>query len=291
MAVKTSTRKRVNGRKRVSKQNNLINVDRAVNTLKSTTSKTVNGFITSYQAVSVFMFTFGTLIALSIFQKGGPVGDVIYKALEWCFGYGVFAMPVFFFYGTAILIRDKDTVKSQKVLAGTFYVQIISSAAFHSLIHTEPLSISAGSDLISKSGGHISAFLVHPLTNSLGIQMTHTVLLVGLVIAVLYMTDIELKDLVGGVQAILKYIYKFIFAFIQARKEANSFQFDDLYEEPSNIKTEVIKTTISKTVKKEDNVSDFTDFKQKKIKPQSTKKKTKQLLNSKEYKLPPVSLL
>ena len=166
MAVKTSTRKRVNGRKRVSKQNNLINVDRAVNTLKSTTSKTLNSFITSYQAVSVFMFTFGTLIALSIFQKGGPVGEVIYRALEWCFGYGVYAMPVLFFYGSAILIRDKDTVKSQKVLVGTFYVQIISSAAFHSLIHNEPLSISSGTDLISKSGGHISAFLVHPLTNS-----------------------------------------------------------------------------------------------------------------------------
>ena len=40
MAVKTSTRKRVNGRKRVSKQNKLINVDRAVTTLKSTTSNT-----------------------------------------------------------------------------------------------------------------------------------------------------------------------------------------------------------------------------------------------------------
>ena len=91
MAVKTSTRKRVNGRKRVSKQNNLINVDRAVNTLKSTTSKTFNSFMASYQAVSVFMFIFGTLIALSIFQKGGPVGEVIYRGLEWCFGYAVFA--------------------------------------------------------------------------------------------------------------------------------------------------------------------------------------------------------
>jgi DNA segregation ATPase FtsK/SpoIIIE-like protein len=200
-------------------------------------------------------------------------------------------MPVFFFYGTAILIRDKDTVKSQKVLVGTFWLQIISSAAFHSLIHTEPLSISAGSELISKSGGHISAFLVHPLTNSLGIQMTHTILLVALVIAVLYMTDIDLKDLIGGVQAILKYIYKFIFAFMQARKEANSFQIDDLYENPSTIKTEAIKSNTSKSAKKEDNISDFTDFKQKKIKPQSTKKKTKQLSNSKEYKLPPVSLL
>ena len=117
-------------------------------------------------------------------------------------------MPVFLFYWYAILIRDKYTVKSQKVLVGTFWVQIISSATFHSLIHDEPLPISAGSDLISKSGGHISAFLVHPLTNSLGLQMTHTILLLGLVISVLYMTDIELKDLVGGVQAIFKYIYK-----------------------------------------------------------------------------------
>ena len=291
MAGKTSTRKRVNGRKRVSKQNNLINVDRAVNTFKSTTSKTINSFMTSYQAVSVFMFTFGTLIALSIFQKGGPVGDVIYKALEWCFGYGVYAMPVFFFYGTAILIRDKDTVKSQKVLAGTFWVQIISSAAFHSLIHTEPLSISAGSELISKSGGHVSAFLVHPLANSLGIQMTHTLLLVGLVISVLYMTDIELKDLVGGVQAIFIYVYKFISAFLQARKEASTFQIEDIYEQSDIKKPESVKSIKTKNVKKENNISDFTDFKQKKIKPLTSSKNSKQKSDTRDYKLPPVSLL
>ncbi len=291
MAVKTSTRKRVNGRKRVSKQNNLINVDRAVNTLKSTTSKTFNSFMASYQAVSVFMFIFGTLIALSIFQKGGPVGEVIYRGLEWCFGYAVFAMPVFFFYGTAILIRDKDSVKSQKVLVGTFWVQITSSAAFHSLIHTEPLPISAGTALLSKSGGHISAFLVHPLANSLGIQMTHTVLLVGLIISVLYMTDIELKDLVGGVQAIIKYIYKFIYAFLQARKEANNFQIEDIYQNSSNKKVESSETVKTKPLKKDKNVTDFSDFKQKKIKPTSSKKSLKQKSNNKDYKLPPVSLL
>ena len=68
MAVKTSTRKRVNGRKRVSKQNKLINVDRAVTTLKSTTSSTLTKFVQSYQAVAVFMFSFGLLTLLSIFS-------------------------------------------------------------------------------------------------------------------------------------------------------------------------------------------------------------------------------
>ena len=116
MAVKTSTRKRVNGRKRVSKQNKLINVDRAVNKLKSTTSNNLSKFVQSYQAVGIFMFTFATLITLSIFQNGGPVGEIVYRTLKWCFGYGIYAMPIFFLYGSAILIRDKETVKSEKVL-------------------------------------------------------------------------------------------------------------------------------------------------------------------------------
>ena len=134
MAVKTSTRKRVNGRKRVSKQNKLINVDRAVNTLKSTTTSTFSKFVQSYQAVAVFMFSFAVLTSLSIFSQGGPVGDVVFNVIQWSFGYGVFALPVFLFYGSAILIRDRDTVKAQRVLVGTLWVQIFSSAIFHSLI-------------------------------------------------------------------------------------------------------------------------------------------------------------
>ena len=151
-------------------------------------------------------------------------------------------MPVLFLYGTAILIRDKEIVKSQKVLIGTFWVQIISSAAFHSLIHSEPVPISAGSELITKSGGHISAFIVHPLTNFFGLEMTHTLLLIGLVMSVLYMTDIELKDLIGGVQAVFKYIYKFIYAFFLARKEANNLQFENILDtNESSTKNETVK--------------------------------------------------
>ena len=269
MAVKTSTRKRVNGRKRVSKQNKLINVDRAVTSLKSTTSSTLSKFVQSYQAVAIFMFTFATLITLSIFQKGGPVGEIVYRTFEWCFGYGIYAMPVLFLYGSAILIRDKETVKSEKVLTGTFYVQIISSAAFHSLIHAEPVPISAGSELITKSGGHVSAFIVHPLTNFFGLEMTHTLLLISLVMSVLYMTDIELKDLIGGVQAVFKYIYKFIYAFFLARKEANSLQVENIFESgesPKNNKTTKNNESQNNKLKdKVENISNFTDFKQRKV--------------------------
>ena len=293
MAVKTSTRKRVNGRKRVSKQNNLINVDRVVSKFKSTTFNTLTKFVQSYQAVGIFMFTFATLITLSLFQNGGPVGEIVYRTLEWCFGYGIYAMPVFFLYGSAILVRDKETVKSEKVLTGTFYVQIISSAAFHSLIHAEPVPISAGSEVISKSGGHVSAFIVHPLTNFFGLEMTHTLLFISLVMSVLYMTDIELKDLIGGVQAVFKYIYKFIFAFFLARKEANSLQIEKIFESdesPKNNGTlknnEIEKNKLKVKV---ENVSNFTDFKQKKVKTKS--KNNSKIKTSKEYKLPPVSLL
>ena len=293
MAVKTSTRKRVNGRKRVSKQNKLINVDRAVTTLKSTTTSTISKFVQSYQAVAVFMFSFAVLTTLSIFSQGGPVGEVIFNVIQWCFGYGVFALPVLFFYGAAILIRDRETVKSQRVLIGSFYVQLFSSAIFHSLIHSQPLSLSAGSELLLKSGGHISAFIVYPLTNSVGLQMTHTLLLLGLVMSVLYMTDIELKDLIGGLQAIIKYIYKFIYAFVLARRESRNIFLEDIYKEsePQLTEEKTAKLSAKKIKEKASNVSDITDFKDKKPKTSKPKNVKNKVNNKTEYKLPPVKLL
>ena len=293
MAVKTSTRKRVNGRKRVSKQNKLINVDRAVTTLKSTTTSTLSKFVQSYQAVAVFMFSFAVLTTLSIFSQGGPVGEVIFNVIQWCFGYGVFALPVFFFYGAAILIRDRETVKSQRVLIGSFYVQLFSSAIFHSLIHSQPLSLSSGSDLLLKSGGHISAFIVYPLTNSVGLQMTHTLLLLGLVMSVLYMTDIELKDLIGGLQAIIKYIYKFIYAFVLARRESRNIFLEDIYKEsePQLTEEKTAKLSAKKIKEKASNVSAITDFKEKKTNTSKPKNVKNKVNNKTEYKLPPVKLL
>ena len=297
MAVKTSTRKRVNGRKRVSKQNNKITVDRAISTLKNTTSSAFNKFVQSYQSVAIFMFSFALLTSLAIFNLGGPVGDVVFKILQWAFGYAVFALPVFFFYGTAILIRDKDEAISQRVLIGTLWIQIFSSSIFHSLIHSEPLSLSSGSELLLKSGGHLSAFIVYPLTNSVGLQMTHTLLLLGLIMSVLYMTNIELKDLIGGIQAIIVYIYKFIYAFVKARKEANNLVFEEFYQEsiddfkePEVPNKKPNRLTKAKVAEKINNVSNITDFKDKKA--SKTKKTTpKPNVKNIKYVLPPVKLL
>ena len=296
MAVKTSTRKRVNGRKRVSKQDKRINVDRAISTLKNTTTSAFNKFVQSYQSVAIFMFSFALLTSLSIFNLGGPVGDVVFKILQWAFGYAVFALPVFFFYGTAVLIRDRDEAISQRVLIGTLWIQIFSSSIFHSLIHSEPLPLSSGSELLLKSGGHLSAFIVYPLTNSVGLQMTHTLLLLGLIMSVLYMTNIELKDLIGGIQAIIVYIYKFIYAFVQARKEANNLVFEDFYQETiDDIKEteasdkKINRLTKAKVAEKINNVSNITDFKEKKVTKSITKPKPN-VKNSK-YVLPPVKLL
>ena len=296
MAVKTSTRKRVNGRKRVSKQDKRINVDRAISTLKNTTTSAFNKFVQSYQSVAIFMFSFALLTSLSIFNLGGPVGDVVFKILQWAFGYAVFALPVFFFYGTAVLIRDRDEAISQRVLIGTLWIQIFSSSIFHSLIHSEPLPLSSGSELLLKSGGHLSAFIVYPLTNSVGLQMTHTLLLLGLIMSVLYMTNIELKDLIGGIQAIIVYIYKFIYAFVKARKEANNLVFEDFYQETiDDIKEteasdkKINRLTKAKVAEKINNVSNITDFKEKKVTKSITKPKPN-VKNSK-YVLPPVKLL
>ncbi len=290
MAVKTSTRKRVNGRKRVSKQNNLIKVNKGFKTLNSSLSSVLKKFFNSYQSVAAFMFIIALFTALSSVQKAGPIGELFYGLLTWCFGYGALALPVLMFYGAAILVRDKDTIKSQKVLVGTFWVQIFSSALFHFYIHPQPLPISVGGDILQRAGGFVSAFIVFPLNNLIDVEMTHAVLLIGLIISVLYMTDIELKDLIGGVQAIFAYIFKFIIAFFKARREASKVNFDQMLAitdedtETASIKDNVLKL---KPKKKEKAIMKKPEIvaEDKPVKANTVKRK-----NS-AYKLPPVSLL
>ena len=273
----------------MSKQNNLININKGVKTLNNTITSVFKNFISSYQSVSIFMFALGILIGLSSFQKGGPIGQLIYGLLTWAFGYGVYAIPLLMFYGAAILIRDKEVVKAQKVFVGTLWVQIFSSSLFHFYIHSEPLSISVGSKILQKSGGFVSAFIVFPLNNLLDQQMTHAVLLLGLVVSVLYMTDIELKDLIGGAQAILIYIYKFIFAFFKARREASKINFDVLL-------TEEIQDELEDKEEINDNVLELKTKSQKTIslnkkEPKVEKKSNNKSKQSIKYTLPTHKLL
>jgi len=290
VAVKTSTRKRVNGRKRVSKQNNLIKVNKGFKTLNSSLSSVLKKFFNSYQSVAAFMFIIALFTALSSVQKAGPIGELFYGLLTWCFGYGALALPVLMFYGAAILVRDKDTIKSQKVLVGTFWVQIFSSALFHFYIHPQPLPISVGGDILQRAGGFVSAFIVFPLNNLIDVEMTHAVLLIGLIISVLYMTDIELKDLIGGVQAIFAYIFKFIVAFFKARREASKVNFDQMLTitdedtETASIKDNVLKLKPKKkkkAIKKKPEIV----AEHKPVKANTVKRKND------AYKHPPVSLL
>ena len=290
MAVKTSTRKRVKGRKRVSKPDNLIKVNKGFKTLNLSIKSLFSNFLGSHQTLAIFMLTLGVFIGLSSFEKGGPIGFFIYGLITWAFGYASYSLPLLLFYGAAILIRDKDVIKSQNVFIGTIWVQIFSASLFHFYIHAEPLSISVGSNILQKSGGFVSAFIVFPLNNLLDQQMTHAVLLLGLIVSVLKMTDIDLKDLIGGGQAIVIYIYKFIFAFFKARREVSRINFDNLLEEetkPSKeIKNNVLKLKTKKINKNKEtnteaNISTKKDDKKYKISNQKNNK----------YVLPPLKLL
>ncbi|MDB2326708.1 DNA translocase FtsK [Candidatus Actinomarina sp.] len=274
----------------MSKQNNLIKVNKGFKTLNSSLSSVLKKFFNSYQSVAAFMFIIALFTALSSVQKAGPIGELFYGLLTWCFGYGALALPILMFYGAAILVRDRDTIKSQKVLVGTFWVQIFSSALFHFYIHPQPLPISVGGDILQRAGGFVSAFIVFPLNNLIDVEMTHAVLLIGLIISVLYMTDIELKDLIGGVQAIFAYIFKFIVAFFKARREASKVNFDQMLAitdedtETASIKDNVLKL---KPKKKEKAIKKKPEIvaEDKPVKANTVKRK-----NS-AYKLPPVSLL
>jgi DNA segregation ATPase FtsK/SpoIIIE-like protein len=219
------------------------------------------------------------------------MGELFYALLTWCFGYGALALPVLMLYGAAILVRDKEFIKSQKVLVGTFWVQIFSSALFHFYIHPQPLPISVGGEILQRAGGFVSAFIVYPLNNLIDVEMTHAVLLLGLIISVLYMTDIELKDLIGGIQAIFAYTFKFIVAFFKARREASKVNFDQILTqtETNDVENVSIKDNVLKLKPKKSNkpLKDNLIVKEEK----KNNKKPSLPKKSSTYKLPPVSLL
>jgi DNA segregation ATPase FtsK/SpoIIIE-like protein len=219
------------------------------------------------------------------------MGELFYGLLTWCFGYGALALPVLMLYGAAILVRDKEFIKSQKVLVGTFWVQIFSSALFHFYIHPQPLPISVGGEILQRAGGFVSAFIVYPLNNLIDVEMTHAVLLLGLIISVLYMTDIELKDLIGGIQAIFAYTFKFIVAFFKARREASKVNFDQILTqtETNDVENVSIKDNVLKLKPKKSNkpLKDNLIVKEEK----KNNKKPSLPKKSSTYKLPPVSLL
>ena len=77
VAVKTSTRKRVDGRKRVSKPKNLIKVPQTLRGISDTSKNITSSFFKSYQAVAVFMTGLGILVGLSSFGNAGPIGESV----------------------------------------------------------------------------------------------------------------------------------------------------------------------------------------------------------------------
>jgi S-DNA-T family DNA segregation ATPase FtsK/SpoIIIE len=273
----------------VSKPKNLIKVPGSIKSLGKSSKSLTTLFFKSYQTVSIFMLSLAILIGLSSFGKAGPIGEFVNNLITWSFGYGVYLFPLLLIYGSAILIRDKDFINTQKVFVGTLWVQIFTSALFHFYIHAEPLSISVGSSALQKSGGFISAFIVYPLNNLLAAEMTHVVLLFGLIISVLYMTDIELKDLIGGVQAIFVYSYRFIFAFYKARREASKINFDFINSENNDDEEEELKTNVV-TLKKEKSKKTVKSQVSEKSKPVKSKAKSTKKKSS-NYVLPPLKLL
>ena len=229
--MKTSTRdKKGLGRKRVSKQNKRITGLKKIQSFNKGIIWSAGKFLKSYHAVSSVMFLTALFTSLSIIDKGGPIGKYTLDFIFLLFGYGTYAIPVIFMYGSFILFRDKDDIQSQNVFVGSIYVLVTSTALFHSLIHTNPQPYTAGSHILKNSGGYVSSFIAYPLSKSIGIEMTQFFILFLLVSSVIYMTDIKLQDLITGIQSIFSYSARFIYAFYKARREIARFQIENIQD-------------------------------------------------------------
>ena len=295
MAVKTSTRdKKGLGRKRVSKQNNKITGLKLAKNIREKFALTTSRFLHSYHFVTGSMFLFSIFTFLSILDKAGPVGVYLFDGLSLLFGYGIYVSPLILLYGSLILFRDKDSINPQRVFVGSVYVLMSSTALFHALIHTNPQPFEAGAEILRNSGGYISSFIAYPLHEYLGPEMAKTILLFGLIYAVIYMTDIQLQDLVTGIQALISYSGRFVYAFFKARREIVKLNKSKNYEEGlllSSVTDEDLDDHIKEdSGKSKNNVRMISDHKEFKIKKKNSNIKKKNI-KTPSYKKPPIKLL
>ena len=295
MAVKTSTRdKKGLGRKRVSKQNKRITGLKKIQSFNKGIIWSAGKFLKSYHAVSSVMFLTALFTSLSIIDKGGPIGKYTLDFIFLLFGYGTYAIPVIFMYGSFILFRDKDDIQSQNVFVGSIYVLVTSTALFHSLIHTNPQPYTAGSHILKNSGGYVSSFIAYPLSKSIGIEMTQFFILFLLVSSVIYMTDIKLQDLITGIQSIFSYSARFIYAFYKARREIARFQIENIQDikntldkDNPDIDIEEGSEIDPKKSSNKNNVKSISEHRNSKVKKRNVTKNTK----SDSYTKPPLKLL
>ena len=297
MVVKTSTRKTKGlGRKRVSKQNKKISGFRILDKTKSITKFASNVFLHSYNFITPFMFLLSIFSFLSIINKAGPVGVLLFESLSILFGYGAYIFPIILLYGSLILFKDKDSINPQKVFIGSLYVLMTSTALFHSLIHANPQPFQAGTQILKNSGGYVSSFIAYPLDEFVGPEMTKTFLLFGLIYSVIYMTDIKLQDLISGIQAISSYTARFVYAFYIARRELiklnrdtkfiEGLELDIVDTDNSDHILQVDNSTISDS---KDNVMKISEHKRAKIMSNTIQKKKN--ISKSTYKKPPLKLL
>ena len=297
MVVKTSTRNsKVLGRKRVSKQNKKITGFRILNKTKNVIKDVSNTFLMSYNFLTPFMFLLSIFSFLSIINKSGPAGVLLFDSLSILFGYGAYVFPLIILYGSLILFKDKDSINPQKVFIGSIYVLMSSTALFHSLIHTNPQPFHAGTQILKNSGGYVSSFIAYPLDEFVGPEMTKTILLFALMYSVIYMTDIKLQDLISGIQAITLYTVRFVYAFFKARRELiklnqdtkfnETMELDIINQDTSDLLLEVDN---SKIYDLKDNVLNISEHKQSKIKSNNINMKKNR--SKSIYKKPPLKLL
>ena len=297
MVVQTSTRNNKGlGRKRVSKQNKKITGFRILNKTKNVIKAVSNTFLLSYNFLTPFMFLLSIFSFLSIINKSGPAGVLLFDSLSILFGYGAYVFPLIILYGSLILFKDKDSINPQKVFIGSIYVLMSSTALFHSLIHTNPQPFHAGTQILKNSGGYISSFIAYPLDEFVGPEMTKTILLFALMYSVIYMTDIKLQDLISGIQAITSYTVRFVYAFFKARRELiklnqdtkfnERMELDIINQDTSDLLLEVDDSIIYDL---KDNVLNISEHKQSKIKSNNINMKKNR--SKSIYKKPPLKLL
>lgn len=146
----------------------------------------------SREIYGVAIIALGLLVALSIFNAAGLIGDYLLIGLKWAIGSGRYLLPLFLLVLGALFFSKNPEEHLEKTTLGFVLLIVSVTVALHLRVAEKQIF---AQELVWNNGGFIGASLALLLRNLIGLAGSYVVVGAGAIVSVLFVTGISLRRL------------------------------------------------------------------------------------------------
>jgi S-DNA-T family DNA segregation ATPase FtsK/SpoIIIE len=198
----------------------------------------------------VFLFVFGALMLLGLFDLAGAFGRALDEALAYVFGWDRLVVPFLLFaWAYHVLAPDRLVLRFRNVI-GFLFLFLSVNPLVHAFTFADQGALPIADSALMKAGGKLGMMLAEPFIAMLGFAGAVTVFIALLVLAgllgfnaslrqILFVIDIVWKSVAAFCRALIVPIMRWMQQKSQAKEQADKTVYslqdneDVLEEEPS----------------------------------------------------------